>query len=183
MATQTVSLSMHRPQEENKKAFHDAPDSLHVFARRHALVISSAALDNRGLAISCTSGTSDFFCEEDSNDINRGGCVCHFNQTERATCRSHELATEDQNADGARCTALKTHKMPHLIGREACLQCKSHDAKGMLYCTNVVGIPLRTSSKSCRCGDWTQREWRRRYINLAMEREYRRLWLLSTPHC
>lgn len=99
--------------------------------------------------------------------INQGGCVCHFDQTERATCRPHKLAIEDQNADGTRCRVLKTTKVPHLIGREACLQCKSRDAKGMLHCTNGSWDPLRTSSKSCRCEDWMQRERRRRYIKSA----------------
>ena len=74
---------MHRPQEEIGKAFNQAPDSLHMLARRHALVLSSAAFSNRDLLNSCTTGASHFFCERDSGGV-KGGCECHFDYAERA---------------------------------------------------------------------------------------------------
>ena len=55
---------MHRPQEEIGKAFNQASDSLHMLARRHALVLSSAAFSYRDLLNSCTTGASRFFARK-----------------------------------------------------------------------------------------------------------------------
>ena len=41
----------------------------HMLARRRALVLSSVALSNRDVLVSCTTGPSHFFCKKDSGGV------------------------------------------------------------------------------------------------------------------